>query len=415
MNELPNSARKFQLGVNYWPASKAMRFWQNWSEPELKQDFANMKAASLGSVRLFLTWEDFQMNPSVVDKVMIERLVRTLDFAADAGLVVMPTLFTGHMSGANWLPAWTLGPQAPASRFRIVSGGQVIRADPINWYADRALQHAQVRLAAECAQALRGHVALLAWDLGNENSNCVIPDTKDRARAWLAALTEAIRRSDPSALVTVGMHMEDLEEDRQLGPAEAAEACDFLTMHGYPGYASFTSGPTDERLLPFLVQLTRFLGGGKEVFFTEFGVPTKAESAPGTHVDVEGPRAGPELVSEGDAAAYVARGLQALHESGAMGAMIWCYSDYATKLFDAPPLDLAPHERTFGLFRQDGSEKPAVGEVRAFSAQLRDVAQTVRVLPKAFFEEVHDYYSSPGENLPQLFAKYCEALTRTSH
>ena len=405
---------KFRLGVNYWPASKAMRFWQNWSEPELSEDFSKMKAAGLDSVRIFLTWEDFQKNPSVVDSHMLARLGRTMDRAAEAGLMVMPTLFTGHMSGANWLPAWTLGPQAPASRFRIVSGGEVTRADPKNWYADRALQHAQVTLASECAAALRGHEALLAWDLGNENSNCVVPDTKDRARGWLAALTGAIRKSDPGALVTVGLHMEDLEEDRQLGPAEAAEACDFLTMHGYPGYAPWTDGPTDERLLPFLVQLTRFLGGGKEVFFTEFGVPTRADSSVASDPLPEGRDSGPALVSEEEAAAYIARSLNAIHESGAMGAMMWCYSDYATKLFDSPPLDQAPHERTFGLFRQDGSEKPTVSEVRAFSAEKRAVAASARVAEAGFFEDVHDYYLSPGANLPQLFGKYCEALARTA-
>jgi hypothetical protein len=213
------------------------------------------------------------------------------------------------------------------------------------------------------------------------------------------------------------MHMEDLEEDRQLGPAEAAEACDFLTMHGYPGYAPWTAGATDERLLPFLVQLTRFLGGGKEVFFTEFGVPTREDSSlggdartPGGDAPASGGESGPELVSEQEAAAYIHRSLRALHECGAMGAMIWNYTDYATKLFDEPPLDLAPHERTFGLFRQDGTEKPAVDEVRTFSAEARTVALTARVAEKALFEEVSDYYSSPGENLPRLFRKYCEAL-----
>ena len=55
--------------------------------------------------------------------------------------------------------------------------------------------------------------------------------------------------------------MEDLIEDRRLGPQEAGPFCDFLCMHGYPIYADFVESPTDERLLPFLGLITCWLGG----------------------------------------------------------------------------------------------------------------------------------------------------------
>ena len=44
--------------------------------------------------------------------------------------------------------------------------------------------------------------------------------------------------------------MEDLEEDRLLGPREASEACDLLSMHGYPIYADWADGPTDDATAP---------------------------------------------------------------------------------------------------------------------------------------------------------------------
>ena len=52
----------------------------------------------------------------------------------------------------------------------------------------------------------------------------------------------AIRAADPEVAVTIGLHMEDLEEDRRLGPGEAADACDLLSMHGYPIYATWAEG-----------------------------------------------------------------------------------------------------------------------------------------------------------------------------
>ncbi len=364
-----------------------------------------MRGAGLDCVRLFLTWEDFQPHAEQVDAEVLSLLVKTLDLASDAGLGVMPTFFTGHMSGANWYPSWALHDSAERSRFPIVSGGKLVSAQAINWYADKSILSAQVKLATACASALAGHPALLAWDLGNENSNCVVPDTKQSGLAWLVALTDALRSASPGVPITSGIHMEDLEEDRNLGPAQVGATCDYLTMHGYPGYASFTAGPTDERLLPFLAQLTRYLGGGKDLFFTEFGVPTLPPS------DGASTPTGTQLVSELEAAAYISRGLRALQKCGATGAMLWCHTDYCPDLFREPPFDTAPHERTFGLFRADGSEKPVVAEVRAFAAEGLELSRQPLIEESAFIDVAPDeYYAAPRENLARLFRRYCQAL-----
>lgn len=75
-------------------------------------------------------------------------------------------------------------------------------------------------------------------------------------------MTTAIRRSDPGRPLTIGIHMEDLEEDRQIGPAEAARWCEIVSIHGYPIYADWSAGATDHELLPFLAEITRWLAGG---------------------------------------------------------------------------------------------------------------------------------------------------------
>ncbi len=59
------------------------------------------------------------------------------------------------------------------------------------------------------------------------------------------------------------------------------EACDFLTMHGYPIYAAWSDGPTDELLVPFLARVTRWLGGGADVLFSEFGLPDRTSRGAG--------------------------------------------------------------------------------------------------------------------------------------
>ena len=399
----------FRLGINYWPARSAMGWWSCFDLAEVAADFRRIAASGFDSVRIFLLWEAFQPTPSRIDATMVSRLVSTLDQAHDAGLSVMPTLFTGHMSGVNWLPHWALGNDAGDKRFRVVSGGRTVAFPLANWYTDPSITQAQSTLAGTVAAALAGHEALWAWDLGNENSNCALPPDAAHAREWLIRIAGAIRDADCDALITIGLHMEDLEQDRKLGPQQASEACDFLTMHGYPGYATWTDGPTDERLLPFLARLTRWLGGGADVLFAEFGIPTSvgADLAPGP-VDGGG---GVARVNQQTAAAYIERSLGALLECGSTGAMLWCYADYAAALWGLPPLDRAVHERSFGLWRADTTPKPAVAVVEAFAAKGATAVHAPRIPDQAWLDiDAADYWRAPGRELPRLYRRYCQAL-----
>ena len=368
-----SQAELFRIGVNYWPARTAMGWWSNFDLAEVEADFARIAACGLDSVRVFLTWEDFQPAPDRVDQRMLERLVAVADLAGGLGLELIPTLFTGHMSGVNWIPAWALGGSGGDRRFRVVSGGRVVHTGLRNWYSDSAVGDAQVLLAAEAAAALAGHEAVWAWDLGNENSNCVIPPTRSSARAWLDRLGSAIRRADDTALITVGLHMEDLEEDRRLGPPEASEACDLLSMHGYPIYARWADGPTDDQLLPFLAHVTYWLGEGRDVLFSEFGLPTYRRGDPdvrrGRRRELSGRRRSGGCLHDGGSGGASSRRLSRRNalvllrlRPGALGE---------------PTFRSRPHERTFGLWRSDGSPKPAVAAIAAFVGARRFAGHTI--------------------------------------
>lgn len=398
----------FLSGVNYWPARTAMYWWRRFDPATVESDFARLKEAKLDYVRFFLLWEDFQPEPQQVSRRALEHLIVVADVAHQVGLRLMPTFFTGHMSGVNWLPAWMLEPDAGVNRFPIFSGGRLVQRQIRNYYQDRAVIEAQKRLIRAVVQTLSGHPALWAWDLGNEPSNYVIPPDRSTARQWLAEMVEEIKRADSQHPVTLGLHMEDLAEDRRLGPAEAATACDFLCMHGYPIYAAWADGPTDTALLPFLGALTRWLGG-KDVLFQEFGVPTEPTLGPPLS-DAERARlAGMPLVTEEEAARFYQQALRRLRQSGLMGALAWCYSDYHPALWTEPPCAEQGHERFFGLFRYDGSAKPAV-------SVLRQLAGAPRENPEPDFPwidiEPESYYQQPGEHIVRLYQRFKQCLDR---
>ncbi|MEO8423554.1 MAG: hypothetical protein ABI595_06525 [Actinomycetota bacterium] len=401
MTAAADASEPFRLGINYWPARTAMRWWTMFDEGEVAEDFARIAAGGFDSVRVFLLWEAFQPEPDRIETSMLGRLVTVADLARVAGLDVMPTLFTGHMSGVDWIPGWALGGIERDARFRVVSGGRVVEHGLRNWYVDDDVARAQALWAGRAAEALAGHAALWAWDLGNENSNCVVPADRDLARRWLSRMTSAIREADHAAQITIGIHMEDLEEDRRLGPREAADTCDFLTMHGYPIYARWARGATDDALVPFLARVTRWLGGGADVLFSEFGLPTYRDDDQMSE-DPRTKSASP-LVQEAEAAEYVGHVLSGLRDAGSTGAMLWCYSDYDPEMFEHPPLDEAIHERSFGLWRADGTPKPAVDVVRSFAGARR--------LPPPdrdpWIDIDHErYWQRPGLELPRLYERY---------
>ena len=121
-----DASEPFRLGINYWPARTAMRWWTSFDEMETAGDFERIAEAGFDSVRVFLLWEAFQPEPEHVDPEMLERLVTVANVARAAGLHLMPTLFTGHMSGVDWIPGWALGGAERDARFRVVSGGRVV-------------------------------------------------------------------------------------------------------------------------------------------------------------------------------------------------------------------------------------------------------------------------------------------------
>lgn len=55
--------QKFITGIDYWPANMAMYWWRNLEAREVEEDFKRLVENKFQLVRIFLTWEDFQVTP----------------------------------------------------------------------------------------------------------------------------------------------------------------------------------------------------------------------------------------------------------------------------------------------------------------------------------------------------------------
>ena len=385
--------RKFLLGVNYWPRAKAMRWWREYDPREVRDELEEVRALGLQVVRFFLLWEDFQPLPDRVSPTALRCLADVMDALEERALKGIPTLFTGHMSGVNWLPEWILAPgRREDVPFRTVCAGQVEDAHCADIYEDEKLLGAQAELAASVREAIGLHPALFGWDLFNEHSNVRPPVTARAIHTWLDRIVRALQ-DGPRVPITCGIHQRDLETTDGFRVDAVAPFCDYLSVHAYPFYASWARSDLDPEMAPFCVRLTSSLGR-RPAMVTEFGACTRRE-------DVA--RAGSETVhlfTEAEAADYFSHVLPAIYDAGSLGALAWCFSDYDLSLAASPPFDNAPFELAFGIVRHDGQPKPSARAIERFAARVGSKAPR---LPQYLSVSAPAYYQSPANHIRNLY------------
>ncbi len=382
---------EYTVGINYWPINTGMNFWRSFDKGEISEDFSKIKEADLNVIRVFLLWEDFQPLPAKLSTKTIDRLITVMEIANDVRVKILPTLFTGHMSGVNYIPPWLLDFGEENTCFPVISEGKKRKNRIRNFYSDRELRERQRLFIREISNALKGHPSLWAWDLGNEPSNVVQPLSKEEGIRWLEEMVSELKRVDESIPVTIGLHIKDLEEDRNMGPKEASRFCDFLSIHTYSVYAKWGDHLLDEDIVPFLAMITNWLGQ-KDVLIEEVGIP----SSNTYKNDV--------VVSEEEAHNYYERLLKKLKHYPFLGVLFWCYGDYESSLWDSPPLDENPHERFFGLFRANKSPKPFINLINI----LREENKKKPLKYDWIDIEPSDYYKEPLDNLKRLYRRFKE-------
>lgn len=389
------TGQPFLLGVNYWPRRKAMGWWSAFDPVEVRDEFADIRRMGLDLVRIFLLWDDFQPTPDTVSPQALTDLRIVCDLAADVGLRLDVTFFTGHMSGPNWVPAWLLmpGEPMPGDVRQVVSGGRVVNCGYRNPYVDPLALAAAERFLRSVVSALRDHSAVALWNLANEPDLFARPPDAPAGREWVRRMTGIIRGLDPTRPVTCGLHVSSLVEDNGLRVHEVFAEVDVPAMHAYPMYADWAGGPLDPDFVPFACALTAALCG-KPALMEEFGGCTEAPGRPSGWWQWSGygQLRRQFMASEEDLAAYVEELLPRLVQVGATGALLWCYADYADELAERPPCDQSRHERWFGLVRPDGSWKPHARVMQSFAAS-RPVVMPARrtvalgVTPKGYYDD----------------------------
>lgn len=405
----------FTLGVNYWPRKKAMYWWSNFDAGEVREEFAIIKEIGLNVVRLFLLWDDFQPEPTSVAKDKLDNLVKVADIAAEYGLGLDVTFFTGHMSGPNWSPRWLLGGPLPPSAHQhwlrdVVSNGKITDQGYRNMFHDEMALNATRLLLKTVVSTLKDHPAIWMWNLGNEPDLFAWPNSSDEGAAWVKEMVGLIKAIDPKHPVTIGLHGDGLHRDNGLRIDKVYAQTDVAVMHSYPMYTPWARKPLDPDFVPFTCALTSALSG-KPVLMEEFGGCT-ALPGEATYtwkwVETNGRDHEQFMASEEDFAEFLSLTIPKLQDSGATGAMLWCYADYVPELWDLPPCQNSRHERYFGLVRPDGSLKPHAKVIQEFAKtnpQVKPIPAYAKLTVNA-----DEFYKEPLGYLIDLYQQYLKGV-----
>ncbi len=371
--------------------------WRELDIVEVGDEMAQIADLGFDVVRIFTLTQDFLPQPLTVAADMVALLVVVVRAAKDAGLKVVPTLIVINMSGRFWWPAWMLD----------------AHGRPGDLFSDPTILRSQSLLVETCARALSGDDAVRAFDLSNEIDDAQRPLNRDAGWLWAALLANTIRRAAPGTPIQIGAHLPSLTSDGYMRVDDIGEIADEDVMHAYPLYSDMARSFLDPELVPFSCALTAGLAGrGRRPLMQEFGLCTAPPGAPGQTItdDFLGRPLRQYLASEEEAAAYYDAVLRGLVKIGAAGAYAWCYGDYDSRLFDRLPLSTAVRERTFGLVRADGSEKPA-GEVFRNFRKRRDAgafsgSQAGVSVPCVLDVTADEYYRAPGASFKRLYADW---------
>jgi len=350
--------RIFLLGVNYWCRKHNILMWRRWDPGAIAEDLDRLKQVGVKALRVFLLAEDFSTPEGRVREEAVSRLEMFLDEAAKRDLIVFPSLIVGHMSGKNWPIPW----------------------DPKNEiYSIESIAKAR-SFVEQVVRRLRGHPAIGGWILSNEVTNVREPRGLEEFRIWVRELVSAIKENDPGSAVGVGSSTAPFGRLSRR-PENVVDLVDYFSPHIY----YYDDDPVRHTYAyPFALEYCLSLG--KATVLEEYGFPTN-------------------LYSEESHGKFVSLVAYAALAIGASGAWVWCAFDFERET-DEPYL-WEPHELSFGIFRRDGTPKPAVRELKDFSEFLgwfegqgfERASPNCAVLVPSYFYREYPFYSENRQDM----------------
>lgn len=417
------------FGTNYYDPHTgwAPKIWRQFDTEKVRSHFQVMNKIGVNCARVFLTAGSFQPNADAVEEQALEKLDSLVQIARETGVRLVLT-GPDHWEGqpSYWRPDRFAGEAALGAleRFWTVIGRRY-RGEPaifawdllnephLPWFLEgwrpawnSWLEHDYLDwhiLKDAWGTELRatdrwGHVAV-PEDRPDVNSPRLRYWQRFRehlADEWVRRQVEAIRRADPTHLVTVGYIQWSYPLIRHgnpgrysaFNPRRQARWLDFVTIHFYPTQGPpFASDENWARNLAYLQTVLAYCHVGKPVVLAEFG--WYGGGAPQHH----------PYLSEEQQAKWIGAEIEA-SRALACGWLSWPFAD-------------TPSSKDISLFaglvKPDMSLKAWGRKFREYAADLPHLKKPTPTMPPFDFAAA---LTADADQLRQMHDRYVEALRR---
>ena len=245
-----------RFGVNYVPSRNWYYCYNDWDASAIARDFDRIVEIGADHMRVMVIWPWFQPNSTWVSTAHLDRLDQLMELAAARKLDVLPTLYTGWLSGFHLNPPYLeTEPFFTSSKWAAVQ----------DLYLD------------EVSKRMQKHPNFLGYDIGNEiNSNwqCAV----DQGDAWMQRIFKRMHALCPGKIHVNGVDNNPWFTVNTFSPEALMAQQAMVTLHCWPFWtgAGKYGKPLDvpyTRLAAGMTALARSYGKDprKPIWLQEFG------------------------------------------------------------------------------------------------------------------------------------------------
>ncbi len=145
-----NPLMRHRFGVNYVPSRNWYYCYNDWDASAIARDFDRIAEIGADHLRVMVIWPWFQPNPTYVSAAHLDRLDQLCLLAAERKLDVLPTIYTGWLSGYHFNPPF-------------------LENEP--FFTSPEWAKVQGFFLEQIARRMTAHPNFLGFDIGNE-INC---------------------------------------------------------------------------------------------------------------------------------------------------------------------------------------------------------------------------------------------------
>jgi hypothetical protein len=178
-----NDLLRHRFGVNYVPSRNWYFCYNDWNLSTIAHDFDRIVEIGADHMRVMLVWPWFQPNPTYVSAAHLDRFEQLMQLAAERELDVLPTLYTGWLSGFHLNPTF-------------------LEKEP--FFTSPQWAVAQDLYLDEVSKRMQKHSNFLGYDIGNE-INCNWSCAPAQGDAWMERVFQRMHSLCPDCIHVNGV------------------------------------------------------------------------------------------------------------------------------------------------------------------------------------------------------------------